>query len=170
MECKRGEARADGTGREPSRRGVIVTPPGSRKAKSFGMGNFRGHLVRVLLGLALFVVGLFPMVGVVRGAGRTEGSVKEFHLTARRFAFEPARLEVTEGDTVRIVVRSADITHGFEIKPFKIKREVPTGGAELTIEFVASQAGSFEIRCTEYCGKGHKGMTATLVVGPRAQP
>jgi heme/copper-type cytochrome/quinol oxidase subunit 2 len=32
------------------------------------------------------------------------------------------------------------------------------------VEFVADQAGAFDITCSEYCGSGHAGMKGTLVV------
>ena len=96
---------------------------------------------------------------------------KVFDVVAKRFAFEPATIEVTEGDTVRLVVRSADGPHGVEIKAFKVKKAVPRakpGDSPVTIEFVASAPGEFPILCSEYCGNGHKDMTGALVV--RAKP
>ena len=92
---------------------------------------------------------------------------KTFEVIARRFAFEPATIEVTEGDHVRLIVRSADGPHGVEIKQFKVKKAVPRakpGDSPITIEFVASTPGTFPILCSEYCGSGHKDMTGTLVV------
>jgi cytochrome c oxidase subunit II len=96
---------------------------------------------------------------------------KVFEVVARRFSFEPATVEVTEGDTVRLLVRSADGPHGVEIKAFKVKKAVPRakeGDSPITIEFVAAKAGEYPILCSEYCGNGHKDMTGTLVV--RAKP
>lgn len=85
------------------------------------------------------------------------------NVVATRFAFEPARVEVTEGERVRLVVSSGDGVHGIEIKKFKIDKKVPRGG-EVSIEFVASAAGSFPILCSEYCGDGHEDMKGMLVV------
>ena len=92
---------------------------------------------------------------------------KTFEVVARRFAFEPAVIEVIVGDQVRLLVRSADGPHGVEIKQFKVKKAVARakpGDEPVTIEFVASEAGTFPILCSEYCGDGHKDMTGTLVV------
>jgi cytochrome c oxidase subunit 2 len=96
---------------------------------------------------------------------------KVFEVVARRFSFEPATIEVVEGDSVRLLVRSADGPHGVEIKAFKVKKAVPRakpGDSPVTIEFVAAAAGEYPILCSEYCGKGHEDMTGTLVV--RAKP
>lgn len=88
-------------------------------------------------------------------------------VVATRFSFEPARVEVTEGERVKLVVSSGDGVHGVEIKKFKIKKKVPRGG-EVTIEFVASAAGEFPILCSEYCGDGHEDMKGMLVVAAKS--
>ena len=41
--------------------------------------------------------------------------VREFQITAERFQFSPSTIEVNQGDTVRLVVRSVDVAHGFRI-------------------------------------------------------
>jgi len=96
---------------------------------------------------------------------------KVFEVVAKRFSFEPATIDVVEGDTVRLLVRSADGPHGVEIKAFKVKKAVPRakpGDSPVTIEFVAAAAGEYPILCSEYCGNGHKDMKGTLIV--RAKP
>src|SRR6476661_5688368 len=40
-------------------------------------------------------------------------------ITARRFEFVPSRIEVTQGEPVRLVVTSADGVHGVAIRKFK---------------------------------------------------
>jgi cytochrome c oxidase subunit 2 len=87
-------------------------------------------------------------------------------ITAKRFGFEPERIEVTEGDRVRLVVRSADGVHGLGIKKFKVEKKIPRGET-VTIDFVASTAGEFPVLCSEYCGKGHDDMKGTLLVKVR---
>jgi cytochrome c oxidase subunit 2 len=88
-------------------------------------------------------------------------------LSARRFAFTPDRIEVVEGDRVTIAVTSADGTHGIEIKSLKLKKYIPRGGAAVTLVFTAPAPGTYEIGCSEYCGRGHGDMRAVLVVTPR---
>lgn len=97
----------------------------------------------------------------------TASAPKVIEVVAKRFTFEPERIEVTQGDTVRLVVRSADGVHGVAIKKFKVEKKIPRGGEPVTIEFVASEAGTFPILCSEYCGKGHDEMKGTLVVSVR---
>jgi cytochrome c oxidase subunit II len=97
----------------------------------------------------------------------TASAPKVIEVVAKRFSFEPAEIAVTEGDRVRLVVKSADGIHGFEIKKFKVQKKIPRGGEAVTIDFVASAAGSFPILCSEYCGDGHEDMKGMLVVSVR---
>ena len=89
---------------------------------------------------------------------------RTIEVVANRFSFEPARIEVTEGERVRLVVKSADGVHGVEIKKFKVNKKVPRGGDPVTIEFVAAAVGEFPILCSEYCGNGHDDMKGLLIV------
>lgn len=98
-------------------------------------------------------------------AQRAEPRVIE--VVARKFAFVPARIEVTEGETVRLLVRSADGVHGLSIKKLRIAEELPRGSEPIAIEFTATAVGEFEILCSEYCGKGHQDMKGKLVVRAR---
>ena len=97
-----------------------------------------------------------------------QGEPREIPVVVSRFAFEPERIEVTEGERIRLVVSSGDGVHGLEIKKFKVNKKVPRGGDKITIDFVASTAGEFPIVCSEYCGNGHEDMKGTLVVAVKA--
>ena len=83
---------------------------------------------------------------------------------ARRFAFEPAEIQVAVGERVRLLVRTADGLHGIEIKKFKVAKEIPRGNKPVTMEFTADEAGRFPILCSEFCGDGHDDMKGMLVV------
>ena len=93
-----------------------------------------------------------------------QGEPHIIDIVATRFAFEPARIEVSEGERVRLVLTSGDGVHGIEIKKFKVNAKIPRGGDPVTIEFVATAAGQYPILCSEYCGKGHDSMKGLLVV------
>ena len=99
---------------------------------------------------------------------RAQGEPRTIEVTVKRFGFEPSRIEVTEGERVRLVVSSGDGVHGVEIKKFRVTKKVPRGGDPVTIEFVASAAGEFPILCSEYCGEGHEEMKGMLVVAAKS--
>lgn len=91
-----------------------------------------------------------------------------FEVTASRYRFEPALIEVEEGDRVVLRLHSVDGPHGIAIKGQKAKASIPEDGSLVTVEFVAGKAGVFPFACNEYCGPGHSRMQGRLVVKPRA--
>ena len=116
----------------------------------------------------LKVCGAVAVIVTVLMAPRTEAAehpVHEVQIVASRFAFEPAIIQVVTGESVRIVVRSKDGTHGFAIPKLKIDLHIPEGGEPVTAEFTAPAAGEYEIACSEFCGRGHGQMKAALVSG-----
>ena len=88
-------------------------------------------------------------------------------VVARRFAWEPSEIQVTVGERVRLVLRTADGLHGIELKKFKIKKEIPRGNKPVVVDFTADEAGRFPFFCSEYCGDGHDDMKGVLVVNAR---
>jgi cytochrome c oxidase subunit II len=111
-----------------------------------------------LVGVIVSIAGMTPIPPV-----RTSQPVHEMQVTARRFTFEPATIQVVAGEPVRLVLRSADAVHGFAIHDLKIDLQIPKGGVPVTVEFTAPAAGRYEIACSEYCGSGHGQMKAALV-------
>jgi len=92
---------------------------------------------------------------------------KVIEIVARRYAFEPAIVEAVVGEPLRLMVVSADGPHGLEIKKFKVKQQIPRGTTPVAIEFTPTEAGTFPILCSEYCGDGHGDMKGSLVVQAR---
>ena len=91
------------------------------------------------------------------------GSIKEFEIIAYQFGYEPDRITVDEGDTVRIKLTARDVAHGFSIPEFGVNaRADPRTPAN--IEFVASKAGTYSFKCSVPGGSGHKDMSGTLEV------
>lgn len=121
----------------------------------------KGNVIIFLLALCTMAAGVWAQQ--VKGVGDVE-DVKTIDVVASRFQFEPATITVTQGDNVRLRLRSADRTHGLAIKAFRVKVLIPKTGEAATVEFVADQAGAFDITCSEYCGLGHAGMQGRLVV------
>ncbi len=79
-------------------------------------------------------------------------------VVARKYAFEPARLEVNLNDLVKVTLSSPDIAHSFTIDAYRIAKRVG-GGQTVTFEFRADQAGTFPVYCNlrqdERCRQMH---------------
>lgn len=114
--------------------------------------------------VALVLLPGLALLAAARGPARAAGSPQRIEITASRYAFDPARIEVVRGEAVELAVRSADTDHGLAIPGYAVKFKVPKGGATVTATFVAERAGRFPIECSEYCGSGHKRMRGELVV------
>ena len=84
-------------------------------------------------------------------------------VTARKYAFDPARIEVNQNDLVRVTLRSEDIPHSFTIDSYRIAKRVGAGQV-VTFEFRADQAGSFPIYCNLRQEDGCRNMHGELVV------
>jgi len=91
------------------------------------------------------------------------GDVKEFRITARQFSFTPGEIEVKKGDTVRLIITSADVPHGFAIPEYGIN-EVLMPGEIVSVEFIADKEGTFTAYCSIYCGTGHSEMESRFIV------
>jgi cytochrome c oxidase subunit 2 len=95
-------------------------------------------------------------------AAAADQPVHDVQIVASRYAFEPATIHVTAGESVRLVIRSKDVVHGFSIPDLKIDVRIPAG-EPITVEFAAPPPGRYDIACSEYCGVGHGQMRASLV-------
>jgi cytochrome c oxidase subunit 2 len=72
-------------------------------------------------------------------------------------------LHVPIGQPVKLTMSSADVLHSFFVPDFRIKMDV-LPNRYTSVWFEATQTGSFQIYCTEYCGTSHSGMLGMVVV------
>ena len=117
----------------------------------------------------LTALGVVCLVAVpaTPAAPRAADEPRVIEVVAKRFSWEPSEIQVTVGERVRLVLRTADGLHGIELKKFKIAKEIPRGNKPVVVEFTAGEAGRFPFFCSEYCGDGHDDMKGVLVVNAR---
>ena len=107
---------------------------------------------------------LFVAVVFLANAGNLDAQeTKTFQITAKKYDYTPDTIKVNQGDKVVLQVTATDVDHGFGIKEYNINRVLPKDKM-VTIEFVADKKGEFTISCTKFCGWGHFGMQAKLIV------
>ncbi|HEY6046399.1 MAG TPA: DUF5777 family beta-barrel protein [Pyrinomonadaceae bacterium] len=87
----------------------------------------------------------------------------EVKITARRFEFEPKTITLQKGRPTRLIITSADVTHGFLINEFNIKVRIEAKETRI-VEFTPDRAGRFRFSCSVYCGDGHEEMSGELLV------
>jgi cytochrome c oxidase subunit 2 len=129
----------------------------------------RLFLALILLGpgtaLAIGWYAQAPSAAASQIQGPTE---RPFTIVARKYSFEPARIEVFEGDLVKIELSSPDIAHSFTIDQYRIAKRVEPG-QPVTFEFRAEHAGTFPIYCNLQIDDGCRRMRGELVVRPRSE-
>lgn len=83
----------------------------------------------------------------------------------KKWAIVPDRIVVAQGKKVELVVSTADVEHGFNVPALAINEPVQPGKPAV-IRFLAQAAGTYPMRCSIACGRGHDRMTGTIVVTP----
>ncbi len=118
---------------------------------------------RALAWIALLGGSAVLLVGARSAAQEQAPTRRDFNVTARKYAFAPNRIEVREGDIVRVTVAAEDIAHSFTVDEYRIaKRAAP--GQPVTFEFRADQRGTFRIYCNLQQDDGCRNMHGELVV------
>ena len=100
----------------------------------------------------------------VGNAAPADAAVKEFDVSAKKYDFTPASIEVPANTLLKIHLKAIDKEHGFEIKGIKDSCVKFSPSEPATIEFYADKTGEFEFACCKYCGFGHGKMKGKLVV------
>ncbi|MFN8063007.1 MAG: cupredoxin domain-containing protein [Vicinamibacterales bacterium] len=119
-------------------------------------------LVRPRLGFASSRAREASAAGAQTGAdGR-----KQFSIHAKRYAFEPNRLEVDLHDLVKIELVAEDIPHSFALEAYRILKRVRPGDTA-SFEFLADRAGTFPFYCSLTIDEGCRRMRGELVVRSR---
>ena len=126
--------------------------------------------------LVFFLPGLFILAlslgadsktGEVRKVGNPAPAgapVKEIEISAKKYEFTPAEIEVPVNTLLRLHLKSTDKEHGFELKSVKDSCVKFKPEAPVTLEFYADKAGQLEFSCCKFCGTGHGKMKGKLVV------
>ncbi|HEY5673816.1 MAG TPA: cytochrome c oxidase subunit II [Malonomonas sp.] len=75
------------------------------------------------------------------------------------------KLYVPVGQPIKVDLVSTDVLHSFFAPAFRIKRDaVP--GMQSHVWFEATEPGSYDIFCAEFCGTGHAAMITTIEALP----
>jgi cytochrome c oxidase subunit II len=134
-------------------------PPGVQ-AKEFNLHRLK----MMLIGLAILSAVLARTVAqAAEDSGTSMRGVHEIQVKLRKYEFSPGLLRVRKGERVKLVMAATDHDHGFKLDDFNINQKIPKG-TTVVVEFTADKAGTFQFRCSNVCGIGHRSMKGTLVV------
>ena len=109
---------------------------------------------------------LAVLAGLLAGASpraRADEGPRVIVITAKRFEFSPKEISLKKGETVKLQLKSEDVTHGFFLRPLGIDADIPAGQtAEVTV--TPQEVGRYRAICDHFCGAGHGGMKMTIIV------
>jgi heme/copper-type cytochrome/quinol oxidase subunit 2 len=128
------------------------------------------HRLRAGLGLLSVFAGALAVALAASGtsveparAQERPGTMRQFSVSARKYAFQPTVVEVQQDDLVKITFDAVDIPHSFTVDEYRIsKRAAP--GQPVTFEFRADRPGRFPIYCNLKIDDGCRQMRGELVV------
>ena len=109
---------------------------------------------------ALFV-GL--LVGWISAPHSQQPGERSFSVSAHKYAFAPAVIEVSQDDLVRVTFTATDIPHSFTVDKYRIAKRVEPGKS-VVFEFRADQPGRFPIYCNLAADEKCREMRGELVV------
>jgi heme/copper-type cytochrome/quinol oxidase subunit 2 len=137
-------------------------------------------MARALLLAAVTVSAILALVigtvyGLVGGGPGGEGvlrdGVREITLRGYTWGFSPGVLRVSPGESVRFVIESEDMHHGFAINELGLNLQLGPGrSARSPVVKVDLPEGVYAVHCSVFCGLGHASMKARLVVGAPPPP
>ena len=86
-----------------------------------------------------------------------------WHLQHPEGPREINELHVPVGVPVKLTMTSQDVIHGFYIPAFRVKKDV-LPGRYTSLWFEATEAGTYHLFCTEFCGTNHTEMIGWVYV------
>ena len=101
---------------------------------------------------------------LVLGQTALAGEVRTIEIEATEFAFEPSRIQVEQGEKVRLkLVNQGNISHNLHLHGADVKTETIQAGNSDTVQFTANESGTVQFFCNV---PGHKeaGMKGEMVV------
>jgi cytochrome c oxidase subunit 2 len=75
-------------------------------------------------------------------------------------------LYVPEGEPVKTTMSSSNVIHSFFVPAFRVKQDV-LPNRYTSVWFEATKKGTYDLFCTEYCGRDHSEMDAAVKVVSR---
>lgn len=117
------------------------------------------RLKRILLIASISLIAL-----ALRAEPQTKTAAKTIEITESRFQFQPNEITVTKGQEVILLLHSTDVTHGLVVEALGIPPTDEKKGKPTPVTFVPDKEGTFEGKCSHFCGSGHGSMKITIHV------
>jgi len=134
--------------------------------------NFPLELGWTLTPLAIFLAIFGWAAHVYGGFYRDDPSAMPVWVVGKQWMWKVehanGRREIDEvhlplGRPVRVVLASEDVIHSFYVPAFRVKQDAVPGRYTM-LAFTPTREGTFDLRCSEYCGTDHARMAGKVTV------
>lgn len=160
--------------------GFRISEPGSGPVQRDSFPHFRlpdphppkrpsAGASRLTLLAALALAFFLPLGGCKRTPSYAGPPDTVITVVMKKWAIIPDRIVVPRGARVEFIVHTADVEHGFNVPALAINEPVQPN-KPATIRFLAQTPGTYPMRCSIACGKGHDKMTGSIVITPSTSP
>ena len=99
--------------------------------------------------------------------GTLVNGVRTFNITVKEWEYDPPVLKVNPGETVRFIITSKDVWHGFAVNELNLNLTIPsekTVGKDVVIPADAANK-VYTSYCSVFCGLGHPYLKGKIIVG-----
>jgi cytochrome c oxidase subunit 2 len=121
-------------------------------------------------------------VVLAQGPADQTGTPQIVNVSAKKFDFTPSEIHVRKGARVELKIHSEDVTHSvkLDVHPEGVKQQGTPGlvldrprengkaekHEDQVIDFVAQEPGTYDFKCSTFCGMGHNRMKGKVIVDP----
>lgn len=96
-------------------------------------------------------------------AAGPQSTPRRIEISASRFSYSPSEITLKKGETTILALTSTDVAHGLVVKDLGVKTEIKKNQAE-EVTVTPDKVGTFQGKCSHFCGKGHGSMILTINV------
>ena len=129
-------------------------------------------VIPFMLLIVIFVAGF----GTFMGMAAEVDDAYEIHVVGKKWVWSfqypngyiDDALHIPVDQPIKLTMSSDDVIHSVFIPAFRVKRDV-IPGRYTTLAFEATQTGTFDLFCAEYCGTKHSDMYSDVVVHPSGE-
>lgn len=106
------------------------------------------------------------VVALIAGGLAVASEAKKVTVVAKKYEFNPSRIELKAGEPVEITFESEDVKHGFSVKELDVEKVNFEKGKPATVKLTPQKPGTYEFKCAKFCGLGHGKMKGEIIVAP----
>lgn len=112
--------------------------------------------------MAVALVVLNPMSRFIQQA-QAKSTLPVITIHARRYEFSPANITLKQGQQVKLVFISDDVTHSLTVASLGLEVRIKKNRSSEVL-LTPSKVGNFQGECSTYCGAGHDRMKLSVHV------